>query len=293
MGRPDMELGYRGVAGPIVCTSTLSRENNDVQQNTYALDEYGFRVTPGTNKNGEGLVFFGGSNMVGELVNDNETLPYYVSESLGHRYNAVNLGWSGWGPHQMLRLLETGIVKEVVKGPLRGAVLKTAIWHTQRVLGYSSWDQRGPKYQRQDNEILTYMGPFKSERRINFETMLKQSRLIQWVFQRTETITSHDIELYIDVIVQSSVLLNEQYGVSLTILFWPSPSRPALYGGYSPDMVIQRLKEEGLTVLEAADVLNYKDPEMMIAGDGHPTPLAYKHEAQLVSSFFLGHSDDE
>ena len=148
MGRRDVELGSRGVAGPGVCTSKLLRGPEDVHQSTYTLDEHGFRVTPETNKNGESIVFFGGSNMVGELVNDNETLPYYVSQRLNHRYHAVNLGWSGWGPHQMLRLIELGIVTDVVKTPLRGAVLKTAIWHTQRVLGYSSFYCKFKRSQR-------------------------------------------------------------------------------------------------------------------------------------------------
>ena len=287
MGRRDVELGYRGVAGPVVCASKLMRGPNDVHQSTYTLDEHGFRVTPETNKNGETIVFFGGSNMVGELVNDNETLPYYVSQRLGHRYNVVNLGWSGWGPHQMLRLIEIGILKDVVKGPLRGAVLQTAIWHTQRVLGYSPWDQQGPKYQKQSNGDLVYSGPFKSERRLSIEKWLKQSRLVQWIFQRTETITSRDIELYIDVMVRASALLQEQYGVPLTILFMPSPDLPGGYGGYTDKMVISRLRQEGLTVLEVSDVIdNYSAPEMIIEGDGHPSPLAYSLESKLVASFF-------
>ena len=226
--------------------------------------------------------------MVGELVNDNETLPYYASQRLNHRYNVVNLGWSGWGPHQMLRILEVGIVKDVVKTPLRGAVLKTAIWHTQRVLGYSSWDQQGPKYQKQSNGDLVYSGPFKSERRINIEKWLNQSRLVQWLFQRLQTITSQGIDLYIEVIRRSSALLQEQYGVPLTLLFMPSPDLPNGYGGYTDKMVIERLRQEGLTVLEISDVIdNYFATEMIVEGDGHPSPMAYYLESKLVASFFL------
>ena len=187
----------------------------------------------------------------------------------------------------MLRILETGILEDVMKGSLRGAVLKTAIWHTQRVLGYSSWDQQGPKYERDVNGGVNYRGPFKTDRRLAFEKRLKQSHLINWILQRTQTISSGDIELYIDVIVSASALLREEYGVSLTVLFMPSPDLQEGYGGYTDQMVIQRLRQEGLTVLEISDVIaDYQAPEMMIKGDGHPTPMAYDLESKLVASFF-------
>ncbi|GJL63793.1 MAG: hypothetical protein NPIRA04_24470 [Nitrospirales bacterium] len=287
MGRSDADLGYRGISGPIVCSFELRRGPHDIHQGTYTLDKHGFRVTPETNPSGENIVFFGGSNIVGELVNDNETLPYYVSEQLDHRYHVVNLGWSGWGPHQMLRLLEAGIVTRVVKKPLRGAVFKTAIWHTQRVLGYSPWDQEGPKYERDVDGHVVYSGPFKTARRLRIEKYMKQSYLIQWIFHRVQTITADDVELYIDVIVRSSNLLQEQYGVPLTILFLPSPDSPEHYGGYTDELIIQRLREADLTVLEGSDVINdYFSSEMSIEGDGHPSPAAYFLESQLVASFF-------
>ncbi len=286
LSQRDIDLGYRGVPGPIVCTFTLMRDQNNVHEGTYSLDEHGFRVTPEISKDGESILFFGGSNMLGELVNDDETLPYYVSRRLDHRYNIVNLGWSGWGPHQMLRLLEVEVLKDVVTGRLRGAVFKTAIWHTQRVVGYSAWDQTGPMYRRNNTGDIVYAGPFKSETRLEIEKYLKQSLLFEWLYQRTQKISSQDIELYIDIIVKSSSLLQEKYGVPLTVLFFPSPNQPEHYGGYTPEMVVQRLRQEGLIVLKTSDVLNYKAAEMIIEGDGHPSPLAYSREAELVSSVF-------
>jgi len=65
--------------------------------------------------------------------------------------------------------MEAGLLNDFVEGPIRGAVFKTAVWHTQRVLGYPSWDQRGPKYLRQANGDLKFAGPFKTDRRINLE----------------------------------------------------------------------------------------------------------------------------
>lgn len=285
MNRPDSELGYRGIKGPIECTFKLRKEEDVLRQGIYTLNKYGFRVTPNTNKNGERLLFFGGSYMVGELVNDNETLPYYVSEKLQHRFNVLNLGWSGWGPHQMLRMIEAGLLNDFVQGSIRGAVLKTAIWHTQRVLGYSSWDQRGPKYQRQANGDIKFVGPFKTDGRINFEKGLKHSRLLAWILRGTPKIAPSDVELYIDIIVKSSTLLQEQYGAPLLILYWDSSEEIEKYGGYTPESVIQQLRQRGLTVLRASDVINFNDPMLRIIGDGHPLPTAYNLEAQMVSSF--------
>lgn len=51
-------------------------------------------------------------------------------------------------------------------------------------------------------------------------------------------------------------------------------------------MVIQRLRQEGYTILTGSDVINDSiAPDMIIEGDGHLFPLAYKREAQLVFSF--------
>ena len=83
--------------------------NDRVYDVTYSTDSHGFRVTPGFDPGASiagTIAFFGGSFVFGEGLDDNETLPYHLAAHLGFRYRIVNAGFSGYGPHQMLRLLE-------------------------------------------------------------------------------------------------------------------------------------------------------------------------------------------
>ncbi|MEI6128295.1 MAG: hypothetical protein WCQ99_17240, partial [Pseudomonadota bacterium] len=85
-------LGYR--PRPNLHFSAFHKVNNRVSYDAaYTIDEYGRRLTPGLNEWGKDffILFFGCSFTFGEGLQDNETLPFYVSEYAG-RYRAYNYG---------------------------------------------------------------------------------------------------------------------------------------------------------------------------------------------------------
>ena len=97
-------LGY----GPRPGVRVVSRKtvgNQLIYDVDYTISDRRVRVTRG-NPNGDTWLFMGCSLMFGEGVNDDETLPAYFSADLGYQANVVNLGFHGYGPHQMLRSLE-------------------------------------------------------------------------------------------------------------------------------------------------------------------------------------------
>ncbi len=61
------------------------------------------------------IAFFGGSFTFGEGVNDADTLPQQLADSFGRRVRVLNLGFSGYGPQQFLRELETGRFDKVIR----------------------------------------------------------------------------------------------------------------------------------------------------------------------------------
>ena len=80
--------------------------------------------------------FFGDSFTYGEGVNDDETLPYLFEKLSGGRYRAYNLAFHGYGPQQMLRVIETGLLEKMVSDqrPLI-VVYEALVQHIERAAG--------------------------------------------------------------------------------------------------------------------------------------------------------------
>ncbi len=117
---------------------------------TYTIDSHGLRKTPGITASAaarSAFLFFGGSFTFGEGLNDDETLPYQFAKELRFTHPVVNFGFSGYGPHQMLRSIELGILNEVVSGPVQAAVYVALPGHVDRAAGKVWWDPVGPKYE--------------------------------------------------------------------------------------------------------------------------------------------------
>ena len=58
--------------------------------------------------------FFGGSQTFGEGLNDDETIPALVQKKT-RVHRVYNYAYRGYGPHQMLRMIETNALKDQLK----------------------------------------------------------------------------------------------------------------------------------------------------------------------------------
>jgi hypothetical protein len=110
----------------------------------YTTNRFGLRVSPTdvaggdqgrneTRANYGNAIFFGDSFTYGEGINDNDTLPYLFEELSEGRYRAYNLAFHGYGPQQMLRLIETGFLEKIISDqrPLV-VVYEALIQHIER-----------------------------------------------------------------------------------------------------------------------------------------------------------------
>jgi len=95
-----------------------------VYKATYTIDKKGLRVGPeaSNNRAEKCVVFFGGSFTFGRGVEDYEALPYLVAQESGGRFRTINLAFSGYGPHQMLAMLENGLEQDVFLIVIRTSV---------------------------------------------------------------------------------------------------------------------------------------------------------------------------
>src|SRR5277367_1258750 len=94
---------------------------------TYRFGGNGLREIPATVQGGpHKVVFFGCSFMFGHGVEDDQTLPYYFVRAAAGTFEGFNFAGDGWGPHQMLREIETGFMRRVAGTPELGGACHAA-----------------------------------------------------------------------------------------------------------------------------------------------------------------------
>jgi len=108
----------------------------------------------------ECVLFFGDSFTYGEGVEDAETMPAVVGALAAERYTVYNFGYHGYGPHQMLATLETGLVDSTVMCSPKIAVYQAIPYHVSRSAGLESWDRHGPRYTVTSDGDVAWTGHF-------------------------------------------------------------------------------------------------------------------------------------
>jgi hypothetical protein len=220
--------------------------------------------------------------MFGEGVNDDETLPAYFSADLGYQANVVNLGFHGYGPHQMLRSLETDRLRPLLHGRVK-QVIYEGIWdHPWRAAGHDGWDFYGPSYALSRNGV-TYTGPFHG-RVIGFVLkVLNRSNFFQFVLDHTLYrlhLTDHDIERYGRILERSAQLARERYGAGFTVVYWDDDNEPSR-------RVLARVRKTGLPLVLVSEVIPRAEwKALALPGDPHPRPEVHRRLAAALAARF-------
>ena len=84
------------------------------------------------------VIFFGGSQTFGEGLADADTIPAIVQKGTS-QHRVYNYAYKGYGPHQMLRKLETSTLSEEVPEKDGIAFFQYFGFHVNRVMGRMSY----------------------------------------------------------------------------------------------------------------------------------------------------------
>jgi hypothetical protein len=280
----DHDLGYMARPGAKVSVRR-ARYDRTIYDVVYTISDQGVRVTEG-DPDGETWLFMGCSRTFGEGVNDAETLPSQFSAALGKSANVINLGMHGYGPHQMLRRLETNRLAGV-DSPVKHVVYP-ALWeHVRRAAGRAVWDLHGPHYELAGDSIV-YTGPHHNERFAKWVRLLEKSDFARFFLHRLYLnfdASDEDIERYARILERSAKLARDNLGAEFTVVFWDDDSDVA-------QRVLARLEPAGLDVVRVSSIIPRAEWEGLgIPLDGHPTPAAYEQLAGgLLRHFRIGHS---
>ena len=266
------DLGYGPTPGRVTSSSKVV-EGKRVFDVEYTIDGDGLRVAPPFAPDPAAtLVCFGGSFMYGHGVNDQETLPYRIGVRSGGSIKVYNFAFGGYGPHQMLAMLEGGAVNRTVEPEGKVVALYLMIEdHLRRSAGLNDWDPEGPRYVLDEEEGVRRAGAF-----VERFLILYKSEIFKWILRRTAIERPRHLTLLVGIVDAARRRFEALYpGGSFHVLLWPGPRtgefRTALLG-------------RGLAVR----VVELPPGDLYLAGDGHPNPMAYEAVAAFVLREILG-----
>ena len=186
---------------------------------TYGIDRNGLREIPrAVQGRPHKAVFFGCSFMFGHGVQDDQTLPYYFVRDAGGAFEGFDFAGEGWGPHQMLREIESGFVRRVAGAP-ELAVYEAIPDHLRRVAGRAPWE-RGPKYVLCRGDEACYSGPFHGVSYATCRRWLDRSWTGKFIENHFVKLSrTSDIPLFLAVLTRTRSLLAEN-GTRFVIVLW-------------------------------------------------------------------------
>lgn len=243
------------------------------------------------------VLFFGCSYTYGEGVNDAETTAYRVGVLSQGRARTYNFGFHGYGPHQMLAILERGNPRASTDCQPTHVIYQAIPDHVRRVAGLPSFDRHGPRYRLDAAGRPIWAGHFDDDptfaerwKGTFLLEQLRKSRTAQRLLDRERSLTDEDFALYGAIVGRSRELASARFpGVRFSVLLWRGVG---ITGDAELYEKVRAVLEAGrFDVLEVEEILpGFEDDEARyrIARDLHPNPRAYDTVARYVVDEILG-----
>ena len=253
----------------------------------YGFDAQGRRVTPPSDaKPLAELLLFGCSYTFGAGLEDTETWAWQLSRQLGPAWRLSNYAYNGFGPHQMLTLLEEGMV-ESPSAPERAALFLAIGHQIRRNAGLVY--RHNVRYALREDGRLERDG-FTSDSPYTVLFLLPNyfngSQLVRHIsIGITEFFANHYhsefTKTYVAILEKASRLLREKYNASLTVLLWPDV-----------EYLESELQQCGIATLRARAMLPdwdstrgevyFIDPKW----ERHPNARAARELAEGLAAYF-------
>lgn len=261
----------------------------------YTVDGNGLRVSPPQEENRENecILFFGGSDVFGQGLNDEETLPYRVGIEMGSRYQVYNFGYKGYGPHHMLAALELGWVDSIIDCEPRYVIYQGGEGHIPRAVGLSAWDDYGPYFELTPQGEAEYKGQFDDPDRPigSFSRFLAVSGLQTTIPGLHRASDGDDYDLFLAILHNARRHVMKNYpGAEFHVLFWDEPRRGGLFPLYLFDWsrppLLEGLEQSDLEVHRMTEILPdlaHHPGQYKITGDSHPNAMAQAMTAKYLA----------
>jgi hypothetical protein len=229
------------------------------------------------------LLFLGCSYMFGYGLKDEDTLAYQVSKLNNFSKKIINYSMAGKGAHHVLYTLENDdFVNKALseKDKVKNVYVIVLQHWTQRVLGHFHKSPFGPKYIATDTGAKYSGKTIKSLRMINFERILRDSKLFYLAYNNY--INSHKIKskgnkLLRHIVWQIDQTVKQKYDVKPIFIYWNDYDQHFVQKNYD------FWKQKGIDVTKASDIFGKVSQDLYIKNNIHPN----KDTAQKIGDFFF------
>ncbi len=287
----DDELGYRPVPSRLV---RARKEINGqiIYDMEYTFNSNALRNTRSNSSAQCAFLFFGGSTVFGEGLPDTHTLPYQFSEKLNFSYKVLNFAFHGYGPHQMLQILQSGVPIALINGKVAVVFYILSQDDIYTISGLTQRYHKGPKYIL-DSGILKYVGGLDyagglMNSWIDFKagilTLLRHSQLFSLVYGFPEVGSAEylerNIELLSQILTEANSLVREKYKAKFVLVGDMGESE-------ATDKIIMKLSNMDITLVIRSDLLLQSwGKYYLIPGDILPNELANDEIATGLANRF-------
>jgi hypothetical protein len=255
----------------------------------YVIDEHGRRKVTGQEQStADGFIlFFGGSNIFGEGLNQGETLPDQV-QRLAPGYSVYNYGMHGYGLAQMLDLVASRNLAAEISQRRGVAVFYFISGHMGRLIGASniaaSWGRHFSYYKLGPAGGVVRKGDFASGRQLLSLAygLLHKSKVLQYfdvVFPLRYTDT--DYALAAEIVLESQRRLQEAFAAAvLFVVLSPTiGTEQATVAEHFASAMRKRL----IPVIDLTDALDLTDRRYRLSQhDYHQSGAANRLLAQRI-----------
>ena len=252
----------------------------------YGTDQYGRRrsVFPGTQIPAATAVFFGCSFLFGEGSDDGQTIPSEFCRS-SPGFLAANYGVPGWGTQHMLALLQSGTLRSQMVAPVKlGIYLYLPDVHEARVVGdmdiINGFGAGFPCFELDAAGQPVRLGTFTSAHplTVGLYGLLGKSSTRAFLGLNFPRRAARHYLLTAALIERSKALFLEQFPDSrFLVVAYPDPDPETL--------TLKTVRENGVEVLDLANLFDPGDSQFQHVGDGHPTPAANRLVAKAIADY--------
>lgn len=278
----DEAAGYARYKEPLtLCASRVDNTGKRLYDVLYTLNKDGWRVTPERGAAADtAVLLFGCSFTFGEGVEDRETYAYRLGELLGERYQVYNFAQRGYGAHQMLAQIESGILDPLCARYKRiFAFFLTIVDHPNRCTGFSNYSFTAPQYILKDGKIIRN-GLLTGSKTMKFYDIIFRNSA---VYKKTKPLLqklsfSDPITLHNAIIAEAARQMQKRCATDFTVLVWPDFLEE-----------VERLKTQSIPALSLAHAMpDWKNTHLRYEHgetDSHPNALAHDIVAREVFDY--------
>ncbi|MEJ0095019.1 MAG: SGNH/GDSL hydrolase family protein [Methylocella sp.] len=251
----------------------------------YTIDSNLLRETHSI-QTGPAIVFFGDSYTFGDGVSDSETMPQVLADTLEPKLRVVNLAFTGYGPQQFLREMETSRFDALIGTDPKLFIFMTAPWHAERTACKAYWTPFAPRYALVNGEVA-YQGACNEGASLWLRQWLENTAAYRvFIEPYRHEVNRNDVDLYVRILEAAVRLAKDKYGVTTLIPYIRTPPEYLRASGISNEAIMDRLKNSGAAVIDVSLQAEEADgATISIKGDGHPTPLAHRLRASMLKKY--------